>query len=60
MIKPVLIGKMIQLIGIAKIKKEQIMTTKYNKKILKQYAENLFNQNYTLYVLDNKRGFYRN
>lgn len=27
---------------------------KYNKKILKQYTENLFNQSYTLYVLDNK------
>lgn len=27
---------------------------KYNKKILKQHTENLFNQSYTLYVLDNK------
>ena len=34
------------------------MAMKYNKKILKQYEENLFNQNYTLYVLDNKEGYY--
>lgn len=30
------------------------MTTKYNKRILKQYTENIFGEDYTLYILDSK------